>query len=323
MKRFRWGNPAPILMAVVATATSWTQVSYRGEIVPPEVVAEVRQAAKAAFAAQEWKEAERLFTRLVVTNDTDADSQYHLGVSRIRLSEYKTAEAPLLRSLALKFNVADTNFFLAGVYAQMERTSLAMKYLEAAVIAGFDDLKEASTEPSLEPIRDSAGFRSLLHRIEFPALNLPGGDALEFWVGEWDYFTANGKRGGWTVVVREAKGFALREGWTNIDGSRGTSLYTFLAAEKKWKQIWTSDAGWITEKIGTPVKGGIRFEGSSTYPDGTKTMDRESLMILGKDRVRQVIEQSADGGKSWTEVADGTFIRRRPATAPVARSTGG
>jgi hypothetical protein len=56
--------------------------------------------------------------------------------------------------------------------------------------------------------------------------------------------------------------------------------------------------------------GGVRFQGEISKPDGTSYLDRTTLTPLTGDRVRQVIEISRDGGKTWQVTFDAEY--RRP-----------
>jgi hypothetical protein len=57
--------------------------------------------------------------------------------------------------------------------------------------------------------------------------------------------------------------------------------------------------------------GGVRFQGELPLRDGSTLLDRTTLTPLPDGRVRQVIEQSRDGGKSWRVGFDALYLPAR------------
>ena len=130
------------------------------------------------------------------------------------------------------------------------------------------------------------------------ACNGPESKRLDFWLGEWDVASPAGKREGFNRITRAQDGCAVREEWTDADGSTGESLFWFDAAAKKWKQVWVASGGQVKEKAEQPFEGGVRFEGA---------IDRTTLTRLPDGKVRQLIERPSDGAK-W----EGIYTRRAP-----------
>ena len=120
---------------------------------------------------------------------------------------------------------------------------------------------------------------------------------LDFWLGEWDVASPSGKPEGHNVISRAQDGCAIREQWTDADGSTGESL--FYVDKGRWKQVWVTSDGGMKEKSEQPVEDGIRFAGA---------IDRTTLTKLDGGRVRQLIERPSDGAK-W----EGIYTPRKPA----------
>lgn len=55
---------------------------------------------------------------------------------------------------------------------------------------------------------------------------------------------------------------------------------------------------------------GIRFRGEIPLKDGRKLLDQTTLTPLPDGRVRQVIEQSLDGGVTWRTGYDACYVRK-------------
>jgi hypothetical protein len=136
-------------------------------------------------------------------------------------------------------------------------------------------------------------------------------DALDFWLGDWTVTGADGARAGDNHIEKVLGGAAVLEHWTDADGSTGKSFFYFLPAAGRWKQVWVDSAGGIVkEKLSSPVPDGVRFEGKVMLGDGRELPDRTTLTRLPEGRVRQVIEYSKDGGKSWTISFDAVYSRK-------------
>jgi hypothetical protein len=140
--------------------------------------------------------------------------------------------------------------------------------------------------------------------------------ALDFWVGDWDV-CAEGRLAGHDRVVKILGGCAVTETWTDVDGSRGNSLFFYAASEKQWKQVWVTDRalhpGGLKEKhlIARFADGGVRFQGEIALADGRRILDRTTLRPLATaGAVAQRIEISRDGGETWTATFEAEY---RPA----------
>ena len=135
---------------------------------------------------------------------------------------------------------------------------------------------------------------------------------LDFWLGNWEVFTAAGPKDGENHIEKLLGGFAVLENWTELDGREGKSWFYYHSPEKRWKQVWVTDGGSVKEKIqvdGAPA-GSVRFRGEIFRKDGRKVLDQTTLTPLPDGRVRQVIEQSTDGGKTWRTGYDALYVRK-------------
>jgi hypothetical protein len=138
---------------------------------------------------------------------------------------------------------------------------------------------------------------------------------LDFWLGDWDVFDL--KSGAKDVVNRiekTLKGCAIIENWTEaVDGSEGKSLFYVQRATGQWKQVWVEDSGGMKEKsLQDSYTGeGVRFQGEIPHKSGGSHLDQTTLIPLSGGRVRQTIEISRDGGKTWEVVYDAEYRRRK------------
>lgn len=143
-----------------------------------------------------------------------------------------------------------------------------------------------------------------------PCESNPAYKRLDFWVGRWEVFVKD-KKVGDNLIEKTLSGCAAIENWKNARGREGKSLFYYEPAARQWKQVWVTDSGPMKEKA--EVKDfpgpGVRFQGVVTLEDDTKVLDRTTLTPLEQGKVRQVIEESRDGGKTWEVTFDAIYVR--------------
>lgn len=131
---------------------------------------------------------------------------------------------------------------------------------------------------------------------------------LDFWLGDWDVYVGDQKVGT-NKIETTLNSCAVIENWKDSTGAEGKSFFYFDLADKVWKQVWVTDQGYMKEKVQqkTPAKGEVTFQGEVLTLNGKKVLDRTSL-VLEKNGVRQIIEQSEDAGKTWEVTFDASYI---------------
>jgi hypothetical protein len=126
-------------------------------------------------------------------------------------------------------------------------------------------------------------------------------------------------RVGTNRIEKVLDGCAVVERWTGTGGGEGRSLFWYVPATDTWKQVWVTARaaapGGVKEKalVEDLPDGGLRFQGEIPLPGGGSYLDRTTLTPLAEGRVRQVIETSSDGGRSWETRFDAEYV---PTSAP-------
>ena len=89
-------------------------------------------------------------------------------------------------------------------------------------------------------------------------------------------------------------------------------------------QTWVDNGGGLLQYHGNPdEKGDLRFLTDLQYATGQPRLPtRLTFFRVGPDEVRQLSEQSADGGTTWTVNYDFIY-RRRPGTAAATPRASG
>ena len=138
---------------------------------------------------------------------------------------------------------------------------------------------------------------------------------LDFWVGDWKVVDSAGTRQGDDRVEKILNGCAVVEHWRGIDGDEGESLFYYVPALRRWKQVWVTGqafaVGGLKEKelIARYPNGGTRFQGVVQGLRGP-LLDRTTLTPMADGRIHQVIEISRDGGSTWLTTFDAFYARK-------------
>jgi tetratricopeptide (TPR) repeat protein len=262
-----------------------------------------------AYLAERWEEAASAYAQVADLTGEGA-AWFRLGHARLELGRIDTALEALEAALRLGFSPPHTHYMLARAYARAGRNDHALDQLGQAVAGGLQDAGAIREQAEFEPLRSSPLFQAALDRAADPVAYMEGGTALDFWLGEWDVL-AGDELVGTNRIEKILGGAAILEHWTGSGGARGESLFYFLPDSAQWKQVWVvQGALLVKEKLSTHVEGGLRFEGEARFADGRRLPDRTTLTLQDDGSVRQLIEVSRDGGKTWTPTFDARYVRR-------------
>jgi hypothetical protein len=133
---------------------------------------------------------------------------------------------------------------------------------------------------------------------------------FDFWVGDWEVTTPDGKVAGHNRIELILDGRALQENWNGNGGFTGTSLNIYDTTAKVWRQFWIDRTGGVLQLAGGFADGKMVLEGTSPAADGKTTIDRITWTPNVDGTVRQFWEQSSDNRETWTVVFDGRYRRR-------------
>lgn len=138
---------------------------------------------------------------------------------------------------------------------------------------------------------------------------------FDFWLGEWDVATPDGKPAGRNRIESILGGCVLQEHWTGAAGATGKSFNLYNRALGEWEQFWVDGRGGRLHLVGGLRDGAMVMEGERERPDpatGVAQRERITWTPGGDGGVRQLWERSKDGGKTWSVAFDGRY-RRAPA----------
>jgi tetratricopeptide (TPR) repeat protein len=270
------------------------------------------QEANKFWQDQKWAEAAKAYEVLAKAQPANGQVWFRLGSSLVSLNRLEDSVLPLEK--AAEILQGPMGFYTLGsVYAKLNNKDKAFDNLTKASAAGFGQINRLKNDPNLSTIRDDARFAAIVERVDrnaFPCKASPEARQLDFWVGEWDV-QLNGQTVGNNIIQRIEDGCLILENWTAASGGSGKSMNFYNPVTKKWRQTYMSNKQVIWEMSGEYKDGAMYFEGEVHSLSGT-VKTRVVLTPLPPDRIKHIEENSTDGGKTWTNVWDSIYVRRKP-----------
>jgi uncharacterized protein YndB with AHSA1/START domain len=267
------------------------------------------------FASAKWTEAADAYGKLARRDTANIVNWYRYGVALEEIGRYNDAVAALRHALrAQPPLVNQVRYRLAKAHAGLGARDSVVANLDSAASGGFRLWETVKDDADFTAMHNDARFTRTLARIEanrFPCRHQPENRQLDYWVGDWRVVNGNTLLG--TNKVELVNGdCTVQENWMSAGaGGGGKSWSYYEPSVGKWKQVFIFDGGAVWEYTGELQGGVMQFErplpATANTPAG---IERMSYFPIAKDSVRQLIEHSTDGGKAWTAVFDGMYVRK-------------
>jgi len=287
------------MRAVVVTLVSislWAAVGVTAQEEPSD-----RATAERHLAEGRPAEALALFATVVEDRPEDARAWLGLAKARHEVGEHAAALEAMERAAALGAPTPSVAFHSARIHAATGNLEAARASLEALADTGVKVWSQLQATPELAALTSEPSFQAVLARIR--PCGTDAYRAFDFWVGDWVVLPSSGGPPGKNTIRAVQEGCLIQETYENGPYS-GTSMSFHDEADGRWHQVWVDNQGLILRLAGgwdgermVLSSAGSRITWTPR-PDGT---------------VRQVWEQSSDGGETWTVVFDGTYEPRRMA----------
>ena len=296
--------PSAVLSLVVAAGAP-----------PADPVAESQR----LFALQDWPASIKAHEALVGARPTDAQAWLRLGMSLQGAGRYADSVRPLEEAARLGAPAAGpVQFRLAKAHARTGSVPGALAALRQAAEGGFGLVASVDADADLAPVRADAGFaavRTAIDRNARPCRFWPESRQLDFWIGEWDVTQTGvpaGVNASHSRIESVENGCVIAEYYDTPLGYAGRSYNAYEPNRKRWEQFWVDNVGGVHHYSGTGRDGNMYYEAEFT-PPGAKAPTRNKMTFFnqGPDQVRQLGEQSTDGGHTWAVTYDLTYRRRR------------
>ena len=268
------------------------------------------ESANALYAAGDWAGAARAFRAVTEAEPDNGAAWLGLASGLYNSRQVDPAIEAYRKALDLGFQPPRTMLLLARSYAAKGEDEAAIEWLAKAAETGTGLYPVVTSTEEFRRLYDHPEFQKIVEQIR--PCNTPAHHLLDFWVGSWTVVVGEDKQEvGKNTVARILNGCAIIENWTDAGGSEGKSLFYFHDPSLTWKQVWVTDGQQIKEKhlIAQLGAGILRFQGELQQRNGRLILDRTTLVPVSKNRVRQIIEQSADGGETWRLAFDALYLR--------------
>lgn len=297
------------LQVVVISLCVACVIPARAQTAPPKM-----EDADALAQAHKWDEAAKAYEAITKTEPANAPAWFGLAMSLYSLNKFTDAAATFEKANELGKGTRIGRLALYNIAASYARAGDKEKSLDSLTrMIAVNPLFAIgiAADSDFESLRSDARFKELaaaVERAQKPCMFEAGYRQFDFWVGEWDVFVQDRKVGTSNVKILQ-QGCIIEENWaTPVQTAQSFNFYNPVT--KKWHQSYMDSTGGNWMMDGEYKDGALRYEGYIYSPQG-QTMVHMTFFNLGADKVRQTAETSTDGGKTWTSVWDGLYIRHK------------
>ena len=288
---------------------AWAQAA------PPS---EAAQAAAAIYSNQDWPAAAEAYRNVVADEPANGLAWLRLGRALTETGDGPAAIEAFERASGAGMQTPFLNVFQARALALMNRDEEMLSTLEAVQpIPALGGAAGLTGFAEFAPYVGNARFDAVVAAFEaaaWPCRADPVSRQFDFWIGEWDVYVG-GVLAGYNLVEPMLGDCTLLENWTSV-GNRDGKSFNWLDRssfrEPTWRQLWIADQGNTLDYYGGEYRdGAMRFYGHTFNANGDSIPQKLRFENLSPDSVRQVFEQSNDGGATWIVTFDGMYVRRR------------
>ncbi|HVS92579.1 MAG TPA: hypothetical protein VHE59_11130 [Mucilaginibacter sp.] len=281
--------------------------------------ADVLSEADSLYTIGNYKAAAGKYVTYLQDTSTNAPAWNRAGFSNQNIGNYAEALRDYQRSLAnhpAPFIRSSVNSRMARILSIQNKTGDAAEALVNAAKLGFNPLPDLDTLADFKNLRQSADYepaKKKITEIIYPCLADPHTHDFDFWVGEWDvYATGSRYLVGHSVVQNISGGCAILENWTSTQANAGKSINYYDPSDGKWHQDWVGSGQNISHYFNGEYRdGAMNFEYEGVNAKGAKIKGHFRFYHVDKDTVRQYLELSADGGKTYQPSYDFTYVRKK------------
>lgn len=265
-----------------------------------------------------WKDAAQALETGLSSNENNGLAWFRLAAVYQNLENYKKSIESYNKSLLYPSPTVPPVIIrasLAKVYALNHDSTGTFRVLADMLGNGYRNFQSLLTDPEYSWLRSSPSFAKIIDaaRINaYPCLNNPRNREFDFWQGAWNVFQSGSDyQVGKSVIELKSGSCLILENWTATGGlDEGKSMNYFNTKNNKWEQVYMGISG-VPQNYynGEYRDGAMRFDGDGVTKTGGKMLFHLSYFNQSKDQVRQLLEQSADEGKTWTTLYDFTYKR--------------
>lgn len=146
-----------------------------------------------------------------------------------------------------------------------------------------------------------------------PCKTDPAYRQFDFWIGEWDVENPQGQVVGRSSIQLIEGDCVILENYTGVRNPSysGRSFNVFDAAMNRWRQFWVDNQGGVLEFSGVYTHRELRYAATLVGPDSQTVLHKLTFFHREDGTVRQLWEQSTNGGSTWKVAFDGLYKKRK------------
>ncbi|CCQ11603.1 hypothetical protein PALB_25040 [Pseudoalteromonas luteoviolacea B = ATCC 29581] len=131
---------------------------------------------------------------------------------------------------------------------------------------------------------------------------------FDFWLGEWQVYTPDGKLVGTNIIEASHQGCVLRESYRATSGYTGESVNIFDKSRGVWHQSWVDSSGLLLQLEGGFDGESMVLSGASIGQSGQAVTQKITWTPQVDGSVRQLWEMKGVEG-NWQILFDGKYVR--------------
>lgn len=262
--------------------------------------------AEKLFQAQDWSRATEAYQQLTAADPSRGSHWFRLGASFQGLGRAQEAIGAYEKARSLHYKPTGLYVRAATVLSGAKQFDAAAGWLRQLLDTGFP-FSALDGMAQFGELRKTELWAAL-KASQRPPCSEPAFRALDFWTGNFEVRNPQGQIAGRNRIDKILNGCVLEEHWTSNGGGDGRSFSWFDPELKRWRQTYIGANGYSHDYLGEFRDGAMHFLHDRRHRDGARHMLRMSFTPQNEGKVRQFIEESWDGGKSWAVWFDGLYV---------------
>ena len=271
---------------------------------------QTQAAADKLLSDSQWDQAAAAYKEITTREPGNGPAWAGLGDALLNLGKYDDSVVAFTHAVELNDRPVRNQVKIAGAYARKGDRAQMLNTLQQVV--GSPNAGRAL--PLIVSAQDFAAytkdeqFRALLDQLR--PCKAGAYRQFDFWIGDWDVQSPTGQPLGSNLVTNEQDGCLLIEHWHSGRGvESGTSFNYYDIHDKKWHQLYIDNLG--DAESYPPLTGELR-DGKMVLLTEVKdnAVSRWTWYLMSPGHVRQMAEQSSDGGKTWQTTWDSVYVKK-------------
>src|SRR4051812_20302862 len=257
-----------------------------------------------------WPEAAEKYSAVVKADPSNGYAWYSLGECLLQMKKFDEAAEAENEAIQNNFRPLLSQVSLARIAAAKGDREKALQILAKLAsdrrAAGVRPVLVSSSE--LDSLKSDPKYKEIYASMK--PCTAPEYRQFDFWVGDWEVHSPGGPVVGTNDVTHEQEGCLVVEHWKSSEGVQtGSSFNYYDIRDKKWHQLYIDNSG---NAGAFPAMAGTLQDGKMVLltDDKAGTFSRWTWYVVKPGAVRQMGEQTTDGGKHWNTTWDSTYVKK-------------